>query len=102
MRSDEKMQKPHQMQIPTWQITLAAIDNKEMYKSEIAKETDNTYSHIVNVCKSLHKKGLTKETKEGRKQIITLTEKGKETAQAIKIIIPLADKIKKIPYDHKI
>lgn len=96
------MEKPHQLQIPTWQIMLAAIDNKEMYKSEIAKEIDNTYSHIVNVCKTLHKKGLTKETKNGRKQIITLTEKGKEKAQAIKILLPLLDKMKKIPYDHKI
>jgi len=96
------MQKEHQMQIPTWQIMIAAIDNKEMFKSEIAKEIDNTYSHVVNVCKSLQRKGLTKETKEGRKQIITLTEKGKQTAEAIKKILPLADKIRKIPYDHKI
>ena len=63
-----------------------ARDDKPKYATLISKEADCTYSHTVKILSLFEKYTLISFNKEGRKKIISLTEKGREIAK-------LADKL---------
>lgn len=50
------------------------------YLSEIAKETGTTYVYITNFAYELQQKGIVTLQKEGKKNMVRLTQKGKEAA----------------------
>lgn len=58
---------------------------KEHYASGIARDVDCTYSHVVKVIQRLEDHGLVKTNKEGRKNVVTLTDKGED------VVKPLSD-----------
>lgn len=56
---------------------------KPAYLSEIAKETGTTYVYITNLMKSLQQRGLVTIQSTGKKKNVSLTDKGKEVANAV-------------------
>lgn len=61
-------------------VFLFLKGREQAYLSEIAKETGTTYVYITNLATALEKKGLITTTKEGKKKMVKLTDKGKEVA----------------------
>lgn len=61
-------------------MTLVTIrkSNKEIYGSIISREIDTTYAHTVKIVAQLEEEGLVESQKQGRKKILTLTDKGKK------------------------
>jgi len=55
-----------------------SINKKKNYQTDIAKQTNITYSHISLVLNKFNKNGLVKFKKQGRKKFINLTLKGKK------------------------
>ena len=51
------------------------------YASNLAKNVDCTYSHVVKVLKQFEQNGLIKFEKKGRLKLLTLTEKGARVAE---------------------
>jgi len=58
----------------------------EVYASNLAKQVDCTYSHVVKILQQMQKYGLINFNKTGRLKLLTLTEKGKEVAESIEKI----------------
>ncbi|PSH00790.1 MAG: hypothetical protein BRC30_01680 [Nanohaloarchaea archaeon SW_7_46_7] len=63
-------------------MTLVTIrkSRKEIYGSIISRKIDTTYAHAVKIISQLEDEGLIKSEKQGRKKILTLTEKGERYA----------------------
>ncbi len=59
------------------------LKSRPAYLSEIAKETGTTYVYITNLVKALQQKGLVSIQSAGKKKTVSLTEKGKEVANAM-------------------
>ncbi len=59
------------------------LKSKSTYLSDIAKETGTTYVYITNLATLLQQKGLVTIQASGKKKTVTLTEKGKEIANAV-------------------
>ena len=59
------------------------LKSKSTYLSDIAKETGTTYVYITNLVSLLQQKGLATVQAAGKKKTVTLTEKGKEIANAV-------------------
>ncbi|MFO8016284.1 MAG: winged helix-turn-helix domain-containing protein [Candidatus Woesearchaeota archaeon] len=55
----------------------------EVYASNLAKQIDCTYSHVVKILQQMEKAGLVNFDKQGRLKILTLTKKGGEVADSI-------------------
>ena len=55
--------------------------NNEVYASNLAKQVDCTYSHVVKILQEMSKSGLVTFQKEGRLKILKLTKKGEEIAK---------------------
>lgn len=65
-------------------VMLEISRNKEeTYKSDIARNIDGTYSHVVKVLSRLKKKGLVDFDKQGRMVKIHMTKKGQEFVDAV-------------------
>jgi DNA-binding MarR family transcriptional regulator len=63
---------------------VKTLERKDKHQSLIAKDVDVTYSHVVIVANELAKKNIVTRTKDNRKVVISLTEKGKRLAKAIR------------------
>ncbi|MBU0535570.1 MAG: winged helix DNA-binding protein [Nanoarchaeota archaeon] len=61
----------------------------EVYASNLAKQIDCTYSHVVKILQQMEKSGLINFNKQGRLKLLSLTKKGADVADNI-------DKIKNI------
>lgn len=61
---------------PVMTIVTIKRSNKEIYASVISREIDTTYAHTVKIIAQLGEEGLVESEKNGRKKILTLTEKG--------------------------
>lgn len=61
----------------------------EVYASNLAKQIDCTYSHVVKILQQMEKAGLINFNKQGRLKLLSLTKKGNEVADNI-------DKIKNL------
>ena len=55
----------------------------EVYASNLAKQVDCTYSHVVKILQEMSKAGLVTFQKEGRLKILKLTKKGEDIAKLI-------------------
>lgn len=55
----------------------------EVYASNLAKQIDCTYSHVVKILQQMEKSGLINFDKQGRLKLLTLTKKGAEIAENI-------------------
>ncbi|MBU0628425.1 MAG: winged helix DNA-binding protein [Nanoarchaeota archaeon] len=55
----------------------------EIYASNLAKQIDCTYSHVVKILQEMEKAGLINFEKQGRLKLLTLTKKGQEVAEHI-------------------
>jgi predicted transcriptional regulator len=53
----------------------------EVYASNLAKQVDCTYSHVVKILQEMSKSGLVTFQKEGRLKILKLTKKGEDIAK---------------------
>ena len=60
--------------------------NADMYASNLAKQVDCTYSHVVKILQEMQKAGLIGFEKQGRLKVLTLTKKGEEVAKSIESI----------------
>ncbi len=63
-----------------------------VYSSILAKNADCTYSHVVKVLKEMEKNGLVIFNKKGRLKLLSLTNKGKELAEAFEKVRNLLNK----------
>ncbi len=61
----------------------------DIYASNLAKQIDCTYSHVVKILQQMEKAGLITFQKSGRLKILTLTKKGNEVAEKIEAITNL-------------
>jgi len=68
---------------PEVQILLNLSKGKKK-RIEVAKECNIPYTTLVYLIPKLEVDGLVKETREGRKIYVELTEKGKEKVNEIK------------------
>ncbi len=66
-------------------ITLKRV-SRAMYGSQLAKEVDCTYSHVVKILQNIERFGLVSFEKKGRIKIIKLTKKGTDVAENIEAI----------------
>ena len=55
----------------------------EIYASNLAKQIDCTYSHVVKILQEMERAGLINFEKQGRLKLLTLTKKGSEVAEHI-------------------
>jgi len=62
---------------------FSLLKNKSAYLSEIAKETGTTYVYITHLMTMLQQKGLVTIQSTGKKKTVSLTEKGKDVANAM-------------------
>ena len=69
---------------PKSRILLNLSSKGRMKRVEIAKECNIPYTTIVYLMAKLESEGLVKESKEGKKIYVELTEKGKEKVNEIK------------------
>ncbi len=60
-----------------------------IYASNVAKQIDCTYSHVVKILQEMQKAGLINFEKQGRLKILTLTKSGSEIADHINSIMNL-------------
>jgi len=61
---------------------FSLLKGRPAYLSEIAKETGTTYVYITHLMTLLQQKGLVTIQSAGKKKTVSLTEKGKEAANA--------------------
>ncbi|MEM2932597.1 MAG: winged helix DNA-binding protein [Candidatus Pacearchaeota archaeon] len=76
---------------PALMLLTLYLDEKARYGSALAKKIDCTYSHAVKVLKNLEKMKLIVFEKKGRTKLVTLTNQGKQVAEAIKKIKDIID-----------
>ncbi|MEK6967896.1 MAG: winged helix DNA-binding protein [Nanoarchaeota archaeon] len=63
-------------------VTLKNSKNT-IYASNMAKQIDCTYSHVVKILQQMNKEGLVNFEKQGRLKLLTLTKKGQDIAEHI-------------------
>jgi len=68
---------------PAMMFVVLKNAKSEMYASNLAKQIDCTYSHVVKILQQLEKEGLIKFEKQGRLKLLTLTKKGDDLADHI-------------------
>lgn len=68
---------------------LVALGNskREWYASLLAKEVDCTFPHLIKVLAEFETLGLVSFREEGRKKIITLTDKGRQCAAGFTALV---------------
>ncbi|MBT5022045.1 DUF2250 domain-containing protein [Candidatus Woesearchaeota archaeon] len=64
---------------------LITLNNakSDIYASNLAKQIDCTYSHVVKILQQMEDAGLIEFDKQGRLKLLTLTKKGREVAEHI-------------------
>ncbi|MFH1072073.1 MAG: winged helix DNA-binding protein [Nanoarchaeota archaeon] len=71
---------------PAMMLISLLNKNADMYASNLAKQVDCTYSHVVKILQEMQKAGLIGFEKQGRLKVLTLTKKGEEVAKSIESI----------------
>lgn len=64
----------------------------EKYASILSREADCTYSHTVKILDQFEENDLIEFTKEGRKKLIELTDRGEELASRMDKFLQAIDK----------
>ena len=69
------------------EVLMAVQDMDEPYSRDVAREVGSSYPHISNVVDMLKSNELVMEkSKQGRKQILGLTELGEEVTEAVETL----------------
>ncbi len=68
---------------PAMMLVNLKNSKDEIYASNLAKQIDCTYSHVVKILQEMEKAGLINFEKQGRLKLLTLTKKGLEIAEHI-------------------
>ncbi len=55
----------------------------QIYASNLAKQIDCTYSHVVKILQEMQKEGIVNFDKQGRLKLLSLTKKGQDIAESI-------------------
>jgi DNA-binding MarR family transcriptional regulator len=63
------------------------LEDSETYISKISEKIDSTYAHTVKIIERFRDMGLVDSEKEGRKKMLTLTEKGSTLAEDLRPFI---------------
>jgi DNA-binding MarR family transcriptional regulator len=71
---------------PAMMLINLHIAKSEVYASNLAKQVDCTYSHVVKILQQMQKHGLINFNKTGRLKLLSLTPKGREVAESIEKI----------------
>lgn len=71
---------------PALMLVSLKKNTRMRYGSVLAKEVDCTYSHAVKILQTLEQLKLVEFDKKGRIKLISLTEKGRQVADAIESI----------------
>ena len=75
-------------------LALLSIKNSngKTYCSKISDDIDSTYAHTVKIISKMRELGLIYTQEEGRKKIVTLSEKGERQAKVFQEVMLLYDK----------
>ena len=65
---------------PAMMLVILKLATNEVYASNLAKQVDCTYSHVVKLLQEMQKAELVTFKKQGRLKIITLTKNGQDIA----------------------
>lgn len=65
---------------PVMALVTIRMNREDIYGSIISKKIDTTYAHTIKILAEMEDHNLIETRKEGRRKILTLTEKGKECA----------------------
>ena len=68
---------------PAMMLVVLLNKSNNIYASNLAKEVDCTYSHVVKILQEMQKAGIVSFEKQGRLKVLTLTKKGQEVATYI-------------------
>lgn len=63
------------------------LEDSETYPSKVSDKIDSTYAHTVKILERFTEMGLVDSEKEGRKRMLTLTEKGSTLAEDLRPFI---------------
>ncbi|MFH2020087.1 MAG: winged helix DNA-binding protein [archaeon] len=70
-------------------VEMRRNSKKEIYASNLAKNVDCTYSHVVKILQQMQKAGLVVFDKQGRLKLLSLTKKGEDVAAYIDKVLTL-------------
>jgi len=71
---------------PAMMLVHLRNSKNTIYASNLAKQIDCTYSHVVKILQSMQKEGIVNFDKQGRLKLLTLTKKGQDIADHIDTI----------------
>jgi DNA-binding MarR family transcriptional regulator len=80
---NDKMFKAFFREKPAMMLVNMKNAKSAIYASNLAKQVDCTYSHVVKVLQEMERSGLINFEKQGRLKLLTLTKKGSEIADHI-------------------
>ena len=80
---NDKMFKAFFREKPAMMLVNMKNAKSAIYASNLAKQVDCTYSHVVKVLQEMERSGLINFEKQGRLKLLTLTKKGNEVADHI-------------------
>ena len=81
--TDKKMFDTFFREKPAMMLVNLRNAKSAIYASNLAKQVDCTYSHVVKILQEMEKYGLINFEKQGRLKLLTLTKKGNEIADHI-------------------
>lgn len=77
METESKMKEIFLNEKPVMTLVTIRRSRDEIYGSIISRKIDTTYAHAVKIISQMEEEGLLESEKQGRKKILTLTEKGR-------------------------
>lgn len=87
---DSLMLKMFLMSVPV--SVLINLQNGPNFATRISREVGSTYSHVYHLTKKFQDQGLVESHISGRIRVVSLTNKGKESAGVLKeLLIKLHD-----------
>jgi len=65
---------------PVMALVTLRRNRQEMYGSIVSKKIDTTYAHTIKILAQMEDENLIRREKQGRKNVLELTEEGKSCA----------------------
>ncbi|VVB54936.1 Uncharacterised protein [uncultured archaeon] len=72
---------------------LLALKSTTKYATQLAKESDCTYTHTLKILDEFQKYGLVQFNKEGRIKEVTLTDRGVDIAHELEGLVRLLSRM---------
>lgn len=77
-------EKPSKVLISIKQINQKASNQKDLaYSRKVSSKIDATDSHTIDILNKFVDEGIVEKTKAGRRNVLTLTDKGEKIADAL-------------------